>query len=135
MPGLTIDYAANPLTPYIRLTRRGNKYTLWVIVPLPIGYYLKADDNPQIEEDSKRDAVLVSIFVEGPEKPPTEEWYAVPLKIKLPGPGSNAPIRIDGNTPIKVTVYLDDPQDEGSSTLKYDDAEDDGPATTKNLDL
>jgi len=119
-------FDANPLTPYIRLTKNGNNYTLWVIVPLPIGYYLQEENNPQLSEDKETDSVLVSIFVEGPEKPQTDEWYAVPLKIKLPGPDSNAPIRIDGDTKIKATVYLDDPQDEGSAGTTYNEAEDEG---------
>lgn len=119
-------FAANPLTPYIRLTRKKNNYTLWVIVPAPIGYYLKEGDNPQIVDDEQNDQVLVNIYVEGPEKAQTEEWYSIPLKIDLPGPNSNAPIKIDGKTPIKVTVYLDDPQDEGSTNTNYGEAEDQG---------
>lgn len=124
MSGNSIDYSVKPLTPYIRLTKKGHNYTLWVMVPLPIGYYLKHNDNPQVIEQKKGDVVLVNIFVEGPQKPGTSEWYAAPLKVKLPSP-EDAHIKISGDTPIEVTVYLDDPETEGKAKVKYDDAEGD----------
>ncbi|SMO82113.1 hypothetical protein [Gracilimonas mengyeensis] len=122
MSSNSIDYSVTPLKPYIRLTNSGNDYTLWVMVPLPLGYYLKSDDNPQIIDDPQNDTVNVNIYVEGPQEAPTDEWYAAPLKIALPSP-DEAPIKISGETPIIVKVYLDDPEFEGESKTKYNESD------------
>ena len=62
--------------------------------------------------------VEVGIYVEGSKKDSTKSWSVKPLKIDVTPQGA-----VSGSTPINVTVYLDDPEPEGSSTVNYDEAE------------
>jgi hypothetical protein len=113
------DNSVTTLVPYIRLTKdQDNNYTLWVAVFIPQNYRIKEDPTVTIKND---DLVAVSISVDGPKEKPSPKWEVVPLKVKLPSPDM-----ISEQTTIKTTVWLDDPEDEGSSEMKYGEAEDEG---------
>lgn len=105
------------LVPYVRLTKsKEGNYTLWVAVFIPKNYSIPQE--PVVIVTNKN-LVQVDINVEGPEEKPSKKWEVIPLKISLPTPE-------DTPTPtaqINVTVYLDDPEDEGSTKTKYDEAE------------
>lgn len=126
MTDLTPDFDLEVLTPYIRVTKNGNNYTLWVIVPLPMNYYVPLKNNPQIQINEKKNLVQVNIDVDGPEKSPSKHWYPAPLKIELPSPSGNQ-FGVNEETTIRVSVLLDDPADTGDTSTQYKEAsEEDG---------
>lgn len=122
MDKLTPDYALEVLTPYIRVTKKGNSYTLWVMVALPMNYYITPENNPQLEIEENLNIVQVNIDVTGPEKNPSKEWYTTSLKIALPTPSGNQ-FGVNQETTIRTSVLVDDPDDTGNAQVKYDQAE------------
>lgn len=107
------------LVPYIRLTRNSeNEYTLWVAVFIPENYSIPNAPTVTVENPN---LVQVSIKVESSGSSPSPQWTVVPLKVSLPTP-ENGPVK---DATIKTTVWLDDPNDEGSTKIKYNEAEED----------
>ncbi|GAB5408647.1 MAG: hypothetical protein BalsKO_10120 [Balneolaceae bacterium] len=111
------DNSVTKLVPYIRLTKdqEGN-YTLWAAIFIPKNYSITQEPSITIVE---KNLVQVDINVEGPKDNPAKKWEVVPLKISLPTP-EDAPT---SNAKINVTVYLDDPEEEGSAKTTYEEAE------------
>ena len=111
------DNSVTKLVPYIRLTKdQKNNYTLWVAVFVPKNYNIPKEPTVKVVN---KDLVQVDINVEGPENKPNAKWEVIPLKISLPTPEDTP----TSNAKINVTVYLDDPEDEGSSQTTYEEAE------------
>ena len=104
------DGTVSILTPYIRLTVDNGSYTLWVIVPIPSNYTVNG--SPSVVTSG--DTVQVSISINGSN--PSSSWNAEAFSIALPAP-------TPGVTNVNTTVFLDDPENEGSSVIKYDEAE------------
>ena len=110
------DHSISLLVPYIRLTKTKNEhYTLWAAVFIPKKYCIPKEPVVSFKNPEK---VEVGIYVEGSKKDSTKSWSVEPLKIDVTPQGA-----VSGSTPINVTVYLDDPEPEGSSTVNYDEAE------------
>lgn len=119
-------FSLETLTPYIRLTNKGNNYTLWVMVPLPVNYHIILENNPQLKIDERKNQVDVNIGVSGPVGKPAEEWFPVPIKVSLPSPTKNQ-FGIDMQTTILTTIVVTDTgdvgdDDGGASTSKYEDS-------------
>ncbi|RNC85612.1 MAG: hypothetical protein ED557_02230 [Balneola sp.] len=111
------DQSLGLLKPYIRLTKNtSNEYSLWIAVFIPKNY--KISQQPSISIENPK-LVQVNVDVDGPKKNPSEQWEVVPLVVSLPTPEN----KVAPDTQIKVTVWLDDPEDEGSTVTKYDEAE------------
>ncbi len=105
------------LKPYIRLTKNASdEYSLWIAVFIPKNY--KISEEPSITIKSPK-LVQVNVDVKGPKEKPSDKWEAVPLLASLPTPDDG----VHSDAKIKVTVWLDDPEDEGSSVTQYDEAE------------
>lgn len=121
MSNLTPDFDLEVLTPYIRVTKKGNSYTLWVIVPLPMNYYIPLENNPQLDINEAQNIVQVNVDVEGPEKDPADQWYPATLKVDLPSPSGNQ-FGVNQETTIRVSVLVDDPADTGDTSTQYKDA-------------
>lgn len=113
----TPDQSISLLTPYIRLTKSSaGSYSLWAAIFAPKNYELSGQ--PQVTVKNP-DLVQVNINLDGPKNKPSGKWGVFPLKISLPTPDDG----VSSNAQIKVTVWLDDPEDEGSTVTKYDEAE------------
>jgi len=111
------DNSVTKLVPYIRLTKdQNNNYSLWAAVFIPKNYSISNEPTVTVVD---KNLVQVDINVEGPENKPKKKWEVVPLKISLPTPEDTP----TSNAKINVTVYLDDPEDEGSSHTTYEEAE------------
>lgn len=126
MKNSTPDFSLEILMPYIRLTNSGKKYTLCVMVPLPVNYHVQLKNNPTIKIDEDKNQVNVIIKVAGPVKNPANEWVGIPLKIGLPSLNSGDS-KIDLTTSIITTIKIKDTDDledgEGGSTeSKYEDS-------------
>ncbi len=105
------------LKPYIRLTKTtSDEYSLWIAVFIPKNY--KVSEQPSVTVKSPK-LVHVRVDVKGPKEKPSDKWEAVPLLVSLPTPTDG----VHSDAQIKVTVWLDDPEDEGSTVTKYDEAE------------
>lgn len=101
-------------SPYIRLTKDvSNNYTLWMVTFIPQNFTIP--EEPTVDT-SNPEVVQVNAYVESGGNPPAANWQAHSLKIDLPTPSNP-------DASVNVTVYLDDPEDEGSSEMKYDEAE------------
>ena len=110
------DISHQTLVPYIRLTKDENEvYTLWIAVFIPQNYKIKNEPEVIVKDD---ELVLVNIFVDGPKKKPSSKWEVVPFKVVLPTPTNS----LVSSASIKTTVWLDDPDDEGSTNTKYSEA-------------
>ena len=113
------DICVSTLVPYVRLTKSGTDYTLWVVVFLPANYRLASQPVPVVKS---KELVQVDVFIDGPKKRPAPHNVALPFKVALPTPvGENPTPALDAK--INVTVWLDDPEDEGSTVIIYDEAE------------
>tara|TARA_R110000868_G_scaffold294140_1_gene554682 strand:+ start:6384 stop:6725 length:342 start_codon:yes stop_codon:yes gene_type:complete len=100
-------------SPYIRLTKdESGNYTLWLVTFIPQNYTIP--NEPTVSATGSD--IQVSVYVESGGATPSESWEVHSLKVALPTPsGSGAS--------VNATVYLDDPEDEGSSKIPFDDAE------------
>lgn len=130
MDNLTPVFAIETITPYIRLTNTGTTYTLWVIVPLPVNYSMKLNNNPKLKIDEPNNQVDVTITVKGPTENPATEWSSIPLKIELPTP-TDTHFGVDMKTIIHTTVVVKDTGglgdgEGGSSNSKYEDSTEEG---------
>lgn len=111
------DQSFQLMVPYVRLTKNEfEQYTLWIVVFLPKNYIIKVQPQPKIVSDTE---VQVDVNVEGPEKCPSKKWGIFPIKVSMPTPIND----LTTSASINVTVLLDDPEDEGSTTVKYKEAE------------
>lgn len=113
----TTNNSVEILVPYIRLTKNAeDEYTLWVAVFIPDNYRIPNEPTVTVENPN---LVQVSINAEGSEASPSTEWEVVPLKVSLPTP-VNGPV---GDAVINTTVWLNDPENEGSTKIKYTEVE------------
>ncbi len=113
----TTNNSIKILVPYIRLTKNTeNEYTLWVAVFIPNNYSIPNEPTVNVENPN---LVQVNINAEGPEASPSSEWEVVPFKVSLPTP-ENGPV---GDAVINTTVWLNDPENEGSTKIKYTEVE------------
>lgn len=112
------DRTINLLKPYIRLTKSSEgKYSIWIAVFAPKSYEIS--DQPNVTVKNPK-SVQVDVKIDGPKRKPAGDWGVFPLKVSLPTPNGN----VSSGAEIKVTIWLDDPEDEGSSVIQYDEAED-----------
>lgn len=109
----TPDTSFIQYSPYIRLTKdAAGNYTLWLVTFIPENYTVP--NEPTV--GTLGDDIQVSVYVESGGAEPSATWQAHSFKVALPTPPSSS-------SSVNVTVYLDDPEDEGSSKMPFDDAE------------
>lgn len=100
-------------SPYIRLTKdASNNYNLWLVTFIPDNFTVP--NEPTVS--STGSDTQVSLYVESGGAQPSDSWEAHSFKVGLPTPS-------DSDSLVNATVYLDDPEDEGSSKMPFDDAE------------
>ena len=113
----TPDNSFIKYSPYVRLTKNSSgNYTLWVVTFIPQNFTIPKD--PTVDASNPK-LVQVNVYVESNGDVAAAKWEATSLKIALPTP-ENAPV---SNATINVTVWLDDPEDEGSVKTNYEEAE------------
>ncbi len=101
-------------SPYIRLTKdQSNNYTLWIVTYIPQNFTIP--EEPTIDS-SNPEVIQVSVSVESNGESSSVKWEAQSLKVTLPTPSN-----LEGS--VKTTIYLDDPENEGSIIIKLDEAE------------
>ena len=100
-------------SPYIRLTKdAAGNYNLWLVTFIPENYTVP--NEPTVGPSG--DNTQVSVYVESGGDEPSASWQAHSFKVALPAPSS-----LGSN--VNATVYLDDPEDEGSTEIPFDEAE------------
>ncbi len=100
-------------SPYIRLTKdTSDNYNLWLVTFIPKNYTVP--NEPTV--GSSGENTQVSVYVESGGAEPSGSWEAHSFKVSLPAPSSSS-------SSVNATVYLDDPEDEGSTEVPFEDAE------------
>lgn len=100
-------------SPYIRLTKdASDNYNLWLVTFIPENFTVP--NEPSVSSSGEN--TQVSVYVESGGAEPSGSWEAHSFKVALPAPSSSS-------SSVNATVYLDDPEDEGSTEMEYEEAE------------
>ena len=106
------DHTFIHYSPYIRLTKKADSYTLWLVTYIPDNFTIP--NEPTVEAVDAN--TQVSVYVESNGATPSSTWIAVPFKIPILAPSQ-------AGSSVNATVFLDDPEPEGSSEMGYEEAE------------
>lgn len=106
------DHSFIHYSPYIRLTKKDQQFTVWIVTYIPDNYTIP--EEPTVTASGSD--TQVSVYVESGGEKESNTWMPVSFKVPLTTPTTSG-------TNLTVTTFLDDPDPEGSTVIPFEDAE------------